>query len=112
MSLLLCRGEIFIIESVEKGGHQFWDSNYIVAKGHLISKANCQAVNSSKKRTNEFIFTSMQRVFVRFLEDIEDSEKAFRNYLTFIVMNNINESRSEYFGEKRANEQTKYTYFD
>ena len=52
-------------------------------KGQLISKANCQAVNSSKKRTNEFVFTSMRRVFVRFLEEIEDSKKAFRNYLTF-----------------------------
>ena len=30
----------------------------------LISKANCQAVNSSKKRTNEFVFTNMRRVFV------------------------------------------------
>ena len=52
-------------------------------KGQLISKANCQAVNSSKKRTNDFIFTNMRRVFVRFLEEIEDSKKAFRNYLTF-----------------------------
>ena len=33
-------------------------------KGHLISKANCQAEDSSKKRTNEFVFTSMRRVFV------------------------------------------------
>ena len=49
-------------------------------KGQLISKANCQAVNSSK---NEFVFTSMRRVFVCFLEEIEDSKKAFRNYLTF-----------------------------
>ena len=48
-------------------------------KGQLISKANCQAVNSSKKRTNEFVFTSMRCVFVRFLEEIEDSKKAFRN---------------------------------
>ena len=54
-----------------------------VSKGQLISKANCQAVNSSKKRMNEFVFTSMRRVFVRFLEEIEDSEKTFRNYLTF-----------------------------
>ena len=84
MSLLLCRGEIFIIESVEKGGHQFWDSNYIVAKGHLISKANCQAMNPSKKRMNEFVFTSMRRVFICFLEEIEDSKKAFRNYLTYL----------------------------
>ena len=42
-------------------------------KGHLISKANCQAVNSSKKRTNEFVFTTMRRVFVRFLEEIEET---------------------------------------
>ena len=28
-------------------------------KGQLISKANCQTVNSSKKRTNEFISTTM-----------------------------------------------------
>ena len=47
------------------------------------ASSNCQAVNSSKKRTNEFIFTSMRRVFVRFLEEIKDSKNAFRNYLTF-----------------------------
>ena len=29
-----------------------------VTKGQLISKANCQAMNSSKKRTNEFVFTT------------------------------------------------------
>ena len=52
-------------------------------KGQLISKANCQAVNSSKKRTNEFVFTTIRRVFVRFLEEIEDTKKAFRNELTF-----------------------------
>jgi hypothetical protein len=46
-------------------------------KGQLISKANCQAVNSSKKRTNEFVFTTMRRVFVWFLEEIEDTKKAF-----------------------------------
>ena len=33
-------------------------------KGQLISKANCQVVNSSKKRTNEFVFTTMRSVFV------------------------------------------------
>ena len=52
-------------------------------KGQLISKANCQVVNSSKKQTNEFIFTSMRLVFVHFLEEIKDSKKTFRNYLTF-----------------------------
>ena len=54
-------------------------------KGQLISNAICQAVNSSKKWTNEFIFTTMRCVFVRFLEEIEDSKEAFRNYLTFRI---------------------------
>ena len=48
-----------------------------VLKGQLISKANCQAVNSSKKRTNEFVFTTMRGVFVRFLEGIKDTKKTF-----------------------------------
>ena len=46
-------------------------------KGQLISKANCQAVNPSKKGTNKYVFTSMRRVFVRFLEKIEGSKKLF-----------------------------------
>ena len=50
-----------------------------ILKGQIISKANCQVVNSSKKRTNEFVFTTMRRVFVRFLEEIEDTKKTFRN---------------------------------
>ena len=29
-----------------------------LAKGQLISKANCQAEDSSKKRMNEFVFTT------------------------------------------------------
>ena len=52
-------------------------------KGQLISKANCQAGNFSKNQMNEFIFTTMRRVFVRFLEEIEDTNKTYRNYLTF-----------------------------
>ena len=52
------------------------------AKDQLISKKNCQAVNSSKKRTNEFIFTTMRRVFACFLEEIEDTKETFRNHLT------------------------------
>ena len=51
----------------------------IINKGQIISKANYQAVNSSKKRTNEFDFTTMRHVFVRFLEEIEDTKKTFRN---------------------------------
>ena len=49
----------------------------MVTKGQLIAKANCQAVNSSKKQTNEFIFTTMRRVFVRILEEIGDTKKPF-----------------------------------
>ena len=46
-------------------------------KGQLISEANCQAEDSSKQTTYEFVFTSMRRFFVHFLEEIEDSKKAF-----------------------------------
>ena len=44
-------------------------------KDQLISKANWQAVNSSKKRINEFIFATMQHV--RFLEETEDTKRHF-----------------------------------
>ena len=54
----------------------YWLMNHLIylklrksklTKGQLISKANCQAEDSSKKRTKEFVFTSMRRVCVRFL---------------------------------------------
>ena len=59
------------------------DFFFLFNKGQLISKANCQVVNSYKNRMNEFVFSSMRHVFVRFLEEIEDSKKAFQNYMTF-----------------------------
>ena len=40
-------------------------------------------MNSSKKQTNEFVFTTMRRVFLRFLEEIEVNKNTFRNQLTF-----------------------------
>ena len=52
-------------------------------KGQLISKAICQAEDSPKKRTTEFVFTSMRRVFVRFLGESSARKKTFRDYLTF-----------------------------
>ena len=52
-------------------------------KGQLISKRNSQAEDSPKKRTNEFVFTSMRRVFVRFLGESSARKKSFRDYLTF-----------------------------
>ena len=45
--------------------------------GQLISKTNCQAEDSPKKRMNEFVFTSMRRVFVRFLEEFSARKKRF-----------------------------------
>ena len=48
-----------------------------VLKGQLISKENCQAVNSSKKRINKLVFTTMRCVFLPFLEEIEDTKKTF-----------------------------------
>ena len=50
---------------------------YHSAKGQLISKTNCQAEDSPKKQTNEFVFTSMRRVFVRFLEESLAKKKRF-----------------------------------
>ena len=47
----------------------------LVSKCQLILKATYQAVNSYKKRTNEFIFTIMGCVFVHFSEEIEDTKK-------------------------------------
>ena len=46
-------------------------------KGQLISKANCQAEDSSKKQMNEFVFTKMRRVFVHFLEESSARKKRF-----------------------------------
>ena len=38
-------------------------------KGQLISKTNCQAMDSSKKRTNEFVFTSKNKFLFVFLKN-------------------------------------------
>ena len=50
----------------------------VAAKGQLISKAYCQAEDSSKKRTKELVFTSMRRVFVHFLEESSARKKVSR----------------------------------
>ena len=55
-----------------------------MSKGQLISKENCQAMNSSKnEQMNSFLLLWDVRVFVRFLEEIEDTKKAFGNLVTF-----------------------------
>ena len=43
-------------------------------KGQTNSKTFFQDSVSSKKRTNEFDFTTMRLVFVRFLEEIDDTK--------------------------------------
>ena len=53
-----------------------------VSKGQITSKANCQDRNSSKKQRNEFVFTSMRRIFVCFFEEIEVTKNTFWNYRT------------------------------
>ena len=50
---------------------------YSSFKGQPKSKWSFQADVSSKKRTKEFNFTTMRLVFVRFLEEIEDTKKTF-----------------------------------
>ena len=47
------------------------------SKGQIISKHFFLVEDSSKKRTNEFVFTSMQLVFVRFLEESSARKKRF-----------------------------------
>ena len=54
-----------------------------VVKGQIMSKGLLVSSNSPKKRTNEFVFTTMKNSFVRFLGEFEDTKKSFRNYLTF-----------------------------
>ena len=46
-------------------------------KGQTKSKVFLQADVSSKKRTNKFNFTTMRLVFVRFLEESEDTTRHF-----------------------------------
>ena len=59
------------------------------AKGQLISKCFLGPSISSNKQTDEFVFTSMRIVLVRFLEEIDDPKKPFRNQLTFSKLEEI-----------------------
>ena len=56
--------------------------NKTFSKGQIISLANHGILNPSKKWTNKFVFTTTWLVFFRFLEEIEDTKKTFRNDLT------------------------------
>ena len=46
---------------------------------------------SKNEQMNLFLQVNMRRVFVRFFEEIEDSKKAFWNYLTFSKRQNHEE---------------------
>ena len=77
-------------QQISSSNHDF---NYIYvpthAKGQLISKANCQAANSSEKQINKLVYTSMPLVFIHFLEEIEDLKKTIRNYPTFMYIEHL-----------------------
>ena len=64
----------------------------LLIKGQLISKADWRAIDSPKKRTDEFVlfafllFTANKsNLFVRFLGESTARQCAFRNYLTFRI---------------------------
>ena len=42
----------------------FLSSNNVITKGQLISKANCQAIDSPKKQTDEFTFFDLKSCYV------------------------------------------------
>ena len=63
--------------SGETSTDEIWLLKSVFSKGHLISKENCQAEDSSKIQTNDFFFTSMQCFFVRFLEESLARKKRF-----------------------------------
>ena len=72
---------VFAFVSEQCHTQHFWGIGlrHMCTNGQLILKANCQVANSSKRRTNYYYATC----FHLFLEEIEDTKKTFRNYLTF-----------------------------
>ena len=70
---------------------KFWASFKACSKGQKKSKWFFQVDVSSKKQTNRFYIlyyyeTSGRLVFVCFLDEIEDTNKTFWNYLTFTIV--------------------------
>ena len=65
----------------------FWDAT----KGQIISKRLLVSSDSSKKRKNKFVFFCLtqlkKNLFVRFLEESEDTKTSFRNHLIFREVN-------------------------
>jgi hypothetical protein len=82
------RGCLFISYVVSK--LQNWHTHTLCClftKGQIISKRLLVSSDSSKKRTKEFGFFCLTllktNLFVRFLEESEDTKTSFRSYLTF-----------------------------
>ena len=65
--------------TTKKDQREDWYLRLETTNGQTISKWFFQADVSSKKRTNKFDFTTCRLVFVRFLEESEDTKKTFRN---------------------------------
>ena len=81
-------------------------TGYGIPKGQLISKEVLMSSIFSEKQTKEFDFTTMIPqidlfLFV-FLEEIEDTKKPFRNYLTFtsILCTSREKCSNPFCGEK------------
>ena len=80
-----CCFELFLIDHyLLRITKKHINKTQVVFKGHLISEWFLGSSISSKKQTNEFNFTmyydtSGRLVFVRFLEEIDDPKKPFRN---------------------------------
>ena len=75
-----------------------------ISKGQLISKTNYQAEDSPKKRTNEFVFISMQHVLIRFLE--ESSARKKRHEIIWpleppIFIGTVKHGNKELFGHPK-----------
>ena len=76
---LLTLNSLFFLADCHAKVHSHMKDIFLLFKGQLISKWFLRSSISSKKRTNEFVFTTVRIVFVRFLEEIDDPKKSFRN---------------------------------
>ena len=73
----------------------FWSTvQTIGSKGQLISKANCQASNSSKKRTiNSFLLECDEFSFV-FWKKLKTPKKALSDFSNILWKEKVNEDRN------------------
>ena len=67
-------GSIFFLQIQNNSASKLILLFLLGCKGHLISKGLFGILNSPKKQTKKFDF-----VFIRFLGEMEDTKKTFRN---------------------------------